>query len=208
MLVRFLSFAASVIGTRRYRPILLSLTAVILSTASIAAVASVLDDQPHQEASASQQLDTKADQQTTSGLDGLDKQTPRDEGSADAVAPQTQPPATTTDNTKPPATTGNQTTPAPELLLSTASVTLSASNQAALVQVNTSDKSTATWSVASDNLDSSVVTNLESTSGSTITLRLKLEKDATPGTYQLTVNAKDAARSLDLSKKITVIVAD
>lgn len=207
MLVRFLSFAASVIGTRRYRPILISLAAVLLSTASIAAVTSVLDDQPRQAASASQQSDTKTDQQTTSGLDDLDKQTPRDESAA-VQTPQAQPQGATSDNTKPTTNNGTQANAAPELLLSASSVTLSANSTTSLVQLSMSDKSTATWTVASDNLDSGVATTLESTNGAAITLRLKLEQNATPGTYQLTISAKDAARSLDLSKKITVIVAN
>jgi hypothetical protein len=207
MLVRFLSFAASVIGTRRYRPILLSLAAVILSTASIAAVASVLDGRPHQAASASQESDTKTQQQAASGLDGLDRQTPHDE-SAEAATPETQQPATNNDGTKPAGNSAVQPTPAPELVLNTASVTLSGSTQTAIVQIGLSDKSTATWTVTSDTPNAGITANVENANSPTPTLRLKLEQNASPGTYQLTLNSKDTARGLDLSKKITVVVTN
>lgn len=211
MLVRFLSFAASVIGTRRYRPVLLSLAAVVLSVASITAVTSVFGSQTQHAASTSQQPSDAADQKAAPGLSGLSKQTPHDEPAQTAPS-QTQTPSPTGDSAK--AATGgngsNQGAQAtPELQLSANSLSLSSAAPSLLLHANTSDKSNVAWAVASDSPDVGVTVAIEpSTTGANVSLRFKLEQNATPGTYQFTISAKDTARGLELSKKITVMVSN
>lgn len=208
MLVRFLSFAASVIGTRRYRPIVLSLAVVVLSVASIMAVTSVFRGQAEPAASTSQPPSDAADQKATSGLEGLQKQTPHDEPT-NTTPTQSQTPSPDGDS-KPSGNGVGQATPAAtDVQLSATTLNLSFSTPTLQVHANTSDKSSVAWAVTADTTDSGVTASIDqTTTGSSISLRFKLDPSAAPGTYQFTVNAKDVARGVDLSKKITVVVSN
>lgn len=209
MLVRFLSFAASMIGTRRYRPILISLVAVVLSVASIVAVASVLEGDPHGAASTSGQKSPQTERSPTPSLDGLDKQATREEPQEPSTGAN-EAPAVGSDSTKPAAGQGGSqsTLPMPDVTLSTSALTLSATTPTLAVSATVSDKSTVTWSVAPDSSDTDVIATIEPASGgqSGMSVRFRLGQNARPGTYQFTITAKDGSRALDISKKITVTV--
>jgi hypothetical protein len=76
MLVKFLSYVASIIGARRYKPILISLAALTLTVTGITMVASALTGDSRDIASFEQNQPTgeQTTQPASSELKGLNKQ--------------------------------------------------------------------------------------------------------------------------------------
>jgi hypothetical protein len=205
MLVRFLSFAASIIGTRRYRPVLLSAAAVVFSVASAIVLGSVLTGRPHGAASTTgQSAQTK--RQAASSLEGLDRQAPHEEPTPPPDN-QNQTPANS-ENTAQGSTSlsGQNSSPVTDVSLSTSSITLSSTNPMLSVNAASSDKSTLNWALSTDAQDSGITATIEQNGAqSNVTIRFRLGH-TDPGTYQFVITAKDPSRSIDLSKKLTVTV--
>src|SRR6187431_1522910 len=84
MLVRFLSYAASVIGAKRYKPLLISCLAVILSITGIIIVGSAISSGSSDAASRvgqSASADTKHQQSNSPSLNGLEQKSAKDNSS-------------------------------------------------------------------------------------------------------------------------------
>jgi len=146
MLVRFLSYAASVIGARRYKPLLITCFALVFSITGISIVATALSsDSPGGASHAGQAADKAGtSQQSTSQLNGLESKTPKD-------SKQVSPPSTAQNNASSNTpTTGTPTNDNPaaaiEITLNTSTVSLSQGNSNAAVSVSANGSGNLQWS--------------------------------------------------------------
>jgi hypothetical protein len=214
MLVRFLSYAASVIGARRYKPLLISCLAVIFSVTGIAIVASSVSERSKDQASriGEQAKHAAGSQQATNDLGGLEKKQTKDNNSSSAIPTPADPGTTPSDTSKNTSGGSNGSTGAPlEIILNSATISLSGSSPEAAVTVasNAIDQ-TLQWLVtpAPENAQSTKVPAARiEPSKDTVSAVVRIRSDdSTPGTYRFTITAKDSTRQLSASKTITVVV--
>jgi hypothetical protein len=212
MLIKVLSFIASVLGTARYKAVFLPCLAVVLSFTGITLAAVVHNAQVQPVSNKIAKSDSSAPSTTTNTaprLGGIHSQTPKSESQPTGNQPNSAN-STTTPNSTSPNTAGNTPTPTTttDILTSSNKVTLSNDNNTADLTVRTTDNSAVTWSVLTDNatgIQARLRADQSATGGSTV-FQLQADGTTAPGTYQLTVFARDASRNLTLSKSITVIV--
>lgn len=207
MLVRFLSYAASIIGAKRYKPLLISCLALVVTATGITmAVASVARDSSDAASRVGQQApqDQTGQGQERTSLGGLEKKPTKEESPI-------QQPASPPDNgvsAKPakPAENPPVASNTLNITLNTATVSLSQNSPDSAVTVTTTDGSPVQWAVSSDP-DSGITSRIESAkdTGSSAVIRFHAD-NLTPGSYQFTVSAKDTTRNLNTSKTISVTV--
>lgn len=204
MLVRFLSYAASVIGAKRYKPLLISCLALVFSITGITIVASsIASGSPDASSQVTQSSKKSGQEQTSTSLGGLQQKNTKDDN---ANVGQTSNQPGTSNNTS--QQQGNGGAPATnfDFTLNTATVSLSQASISSATTVATDDNSTVQWSITPES-QSGVSGKIEPSKDSTGTAVIRFRADSiTPGTYQFTVTAKDAARSINVSKTITVTV--
>lgn len=211
MLVRFLSYAASVIGARRYKPLLVSCLAVILSITGITIVASSLTAPSKEQASGigdpARQL--PANQQAANDLGSLDKKQTKDNAATGSITPQT--PSDGTDGepaTTPPSTPHPSNKPL-EITVNSTTINLSSNspNAAVTVSANNSAANLA-WAITAENtVGSKPSAQIDPSKDSNTkgVIRFRAE-DSPAGTYLFTVTVKDGTGQLSASKTITVVV--
>jgi uncharacterized protein (UPF0333 family) len=204
MLVRFLSYAASLIGARRYKPLLISCLVVLFSVTGISMVVSTVTSDSPEASSKVGHTDQTADSQqsSTNPLNGLENKSPKDN--------QALPNNTGNQNTNnsPSNQQSNVTPETPlELTVNTATLTLSQGSPAAAVTIST-ERTNIQWTLASDNSTNGPNARVEPAKDNTgnAVLRFTSDNSTTPGTYLFTVTAKDAVRNQTSSKIITVTV--
>ncbi|HYH74755.1 MAG TPA: hypothetical protein VD735_02225 [Candidatus Saccharimonadales bacterium] len=203
MLVKFLSYIATLIGTKRYKPLVFSGLALGMTLIGVTAVWSVYQ-KPHGTAASTVQ---QAEDPTKEALSG---QTPSARSTREDAPSATQQPSqdSTATPTPTPATTPNSITAvSPSIQSSTEStVTLKKGTTSQPLSFNMSDSSAVQWTVTSDSATSpTIVGNQEATAATGFSFSLRVGQ-AAPGTYTFTVHAKDSVRNLDLTKTITVTV--
>jgi hypothetical protein len=211
MLVRFLSYAASIIGARRYKPLLISCLALIFTITGIAIVASAVSSSSPDASSQVSATDKPktGQQQPSSPLGSLQQKSPKDSAT---IQPQTSQSTTPSDQKQ-----SNGTSPTAadnanfDISLNTAMVSLNQANPNTAVTVSTNDGSIVQWSITPLTADPTIVTGLsaridQSNTPGNAVIRLKADT-ITPGTYQFTVTGKDAGRGVSASKIITVTVS-
>jgi hypothetical protein len=207
MLVRFLSYAASIIGARRYKPVLISCLALIFSITCIGIVASAISSSSPDAASrvtASNKKKT-GQQPSSTSLNGLQQQPTKD---SQAIQNQNGQAGTATDQKQ----SNGATTPVTnntdfDISLNTAMISLNQASPNAAVTVSTSDGSIVQWTITPDASSAGLTSRIDpakDTPGNAV-IRFRAEA-ITPGTYQFTVTAKDANRSVSASKTLTVTV--
>ena len=207
MLVRFLSYAASVIGARRYKPLLITCFALVFSITGISIVATALSsDSPGGASHAGQAADKAGtSQQSTSQLNGLESKTPKD-------SKQVSPPSTAQNNASSNTpTTGTPTNDNPaaaiEITLNTSTVSLSQGNSNAAVSVSANGSGNLQWSITSDTPVAGLNARIDNVKDNPSNAIVRLASDnVASGTYQYTVTAKDVARSVSASKTISVTI--
>jgi hypothetical protein len=212
MLVRFLSYAASVIGARRYKPLVLSCLAIILSVTTIGVVATTLSSSPQDTPNRTTQdatgtHTTKSSQQNTNQLGGLDKKTPKDTANAGQTPPQPSDQGGTSGSPK----TGSNATPEPatlEINVNASTVSLSKTNPAASVMVTTTSSAVIQWNITAETTVPGLTARIESAKDDmgNATARFNLDSTTPEGTYQFTITGKDAAHNLSASQTITVTI--
>ncbi|HEX9153349.1 MAG TPA: hypothetical protein VF809_00850 [Candidatus Saccharimonadales bacterium] len=206
MIVKFLSFAATIIGTARYKTILLSCIALVISLTGITAIAITKSGNIKKDASATVKQSDNPDKQDPS----LGASSFRSLGTKEAPTEESQQPATGT-STAPPQPKATDTTkqtntteaPAVDIVLSDNTVTISNSSPATIT-ANTSDNSTVVWTVSPETHDGVHLTTQESTTG--FSFQITADDNATAGNHIFTITAKDASRKIDIIKQITVII--
>ncbi|HEX8762530.1 MAG TPA: hypothetical protein VF733_02110 [Candidatus Saccharimonadales bacterium] len=210
MLVKFLSYVASIIGARRYKPILLSFAVLTLVVTGVTMIATALAGNPHDSASIIQGKSetSKQNQPSSSDLRGLNTQEEKTQNSS--VEPSQPGPSPETAKPTEPQTKPKQSASAPDFTLSSATVTLGMHASATLVATaaNLPAGSTIAWSATSNvnvsNLTLSIEPAKDRDANSTI-IRFTTDGLA-PGNYPVTITAKDQSTGLNTSKTITLIV--
>lgn len=214
MLIRFLSYYASIIGARRYKPLIISCLAVLLSITGISIMASTISDSPShtvsnvgQTSNASQPSEPE---QTSAALGDMKKRQTKEDPEKQAPQPASAP----DDSSRAAAASANNKKSAGErntfdIVLNTAMVNLSAANQSAGVTVKTTDGTAVQWSIlpigeaADINARTEQVKELDNNA----VVRFHAETSAAPGTYQFSVQATDARHGTAISKIITVTIS-
>jgi hypothetical protein len=208
MLVRFLSYAASVIGARRYKPLLISCLALIFSVTGITIVATALSSGSHDAASHVTQGTTDKtgkNPQTASQLGGLEKKAPKD--TAQQASPQTSTQQNSTSGTNQSSGSDSKAVPL-DMTVNTTTISLNQASPNAAVAVNTSSTDPVQWSISPDTKVNGLTGRIEASkdvAGNAV-VRFALDPLSTPGIYQFTVTVKDTAHSLSTSKTIAVTV--
>ncbi|SRR6266542_477701 len=206
MLVRFLSYAASVIGARRYKPLLITCLILILSITGITIIAGTLSGDSHDAASqAAQNADKSGEnQQSASQLNGLEKKTPKDGSSTQNTAPPASSPGSNGGNSS--SRASDQNTPSLDIVLNTATISLSQANPNASVTVAAAGSANnIQWNIVSDAVPNGLSARVENAKEGNAVIRFSND-NAAAGTYQFIISAKDDNRSLSASKTISVTI--
>ncbi len=207
MLVKFLSYVASIIGARRYKPIFISLAVLTLTVTGITMVASALSNGSHDTASFEQSKTDpeEANQPSPSDLKGLNRQEAKDESGQSIPKAE----ATTSADTSKAAQAPDKqpaSPVAPELTLPVGNLTMQGSSSHTITATTTSSSTPLTWSVNGDSVPNGLTVTIDQKDQANTTIRLKTE-NVTPGNYQLTVTLKDGATGLSTQKILQLTVA-
>lgn len=206
MFIRFLSYAASIIGAKRYKPLLISCLALVFSITGISIVVSSLAGESSDAASKIDQtvVDTNNGQQQSTSLNGLEQKQTKDDNAN--IQPQNGQTKTGTEDKPHNNGNSNQNSTTLNIVLNTATVSLSQVNANSAVTVTTDDNSNVQWTITPDN-NVGVTARIEANKDNVSNAVVRFRADSiTPGTYSFVVTAKDAARNLSTSKTITVTV--
>lgn len=211
MLVKILSFIASVLSSARYKAVLIPCIVLVLAATGLTVVAVVHDGGSRTAASTTTQTGNPEKQQSSSPqISGMGAQTPKDSdqnisGNPGTVKPNTE------------SSTGNAastpTTPVPaafDFALNKNTLTLNRDSTSDMLIATTSDAADVTWTItpeASDNNFVEIVTEKQKNATAVLNFRLRTTANATPGQYRFTVTAQDSARTINLSKIIALTVA-
>lgn len=203
MLVKFLSYIVTMIGTKRYKPLVFSGLAIAISLVGVTAVWSAYEPS-HGTAASTLQKAEDPTKETLSEQTLSKRSTREDVPTQQEVA---EPPATNTTPNTNTSNTVNGTAAAPTIqATSDTAFTLKKGAPVQQITFSLSDASAMQWAVTPDNSNGPSATSSQDNSASTsYTLNFKAGQ-ATAGTYTFTVHAKDASRTLDLTKTITVTV--
>jgi len=202
MLVKFLSYIATIIGNGRWKPILLTFGAILLSVGSVSAVASVLHSGSDTFSSKVTKTETE-DKQSQSGTLQLND-------TKKSVKPNTSQnpnPGTNQQGNGTDTKSGNNEPNPLEITPNNAAVSVASGSTSSTVTLATSEGSKATWSILDTNtvgLTPLLDQPRDNVAG--VNIRFRTDQTATPGTYQYTVTAKDTARNISVTKIITVTV--
>jgi hypothetical protein len=208
MLVKFLSFVASILGTARYKAILLSCLALLFSSAGIATMALWQSDQRPATSSAVEQ--TKSPDSTKQGTSQLDESRKQTIDS-DASNPDT-PTSNTADPKQTPSTTDGSDTnddiepaPAASIVLSQSKVTLNQGETSEFITAAAQvPQGELIWEVTAEPKGALVITQETTPEG--IKLTIKADQVDKKRTYDVIVTIKDAAQNVVDSQKITVTI--
>lgn len=217
MLVKFLSFVASILGTARYKTVLLSCFAVVLSLTGVTAMA-VFRDSGTADKSAASTVDKSGDdsktQSTSPQLGSASKQSTKDAATSQNTADsQSQAASNQTDSTtdqSQAATQNGSEQDATIVVPAEAAITAGdVSDSQNIISAGTSDQSTVTWgaSITNSNNDKNLVRIVNPTPGSAATFSFQVlaDKSQVGKTVQITITARDASRSVTLSKQVITV---
>lgn len=210
MLVKFISFAITVVGTARYKAILLSTTALVVSFTSVSVVLLSHDSQ------AAQRDAVSSGSQSRDVLDTSKATSPAHIAARDAASatPQSQ------QSTNTPAKSDQTSSSSPVVSATTStnnvtivpaktSITVTASDTQAIttdaITAATSDNSTVMWTVeSSDSTNLSI--DASKNASNEVSFKVTVAANTPKKTYQVTLTAKDANRNLVVTKTIDLIV--
>lgn len=210
MLVKFLSFVISVIGTARYKAVFLSCLALVLSLTGITALVLRSDEQPRDAAS------TVQPSKDGDSTQNFSPQLPSHKQSAKEQAEQSESDSQNTTNSAPQQTENQPDTstkqPAAtsfDLTLGKTPSTVAANTTSDAITVTTSDNSAVAWQFSIDDKNSNNAHILTTQSGdsSSASFQIQTSKNIPSGTIiTVTVLAHDTAHNLDATKTFTVTV--
>lgn len=211
MLVRFMSFVASLIGTGRYKTVLLSCLVLVASLGSFTYLIFHGSGSNAQDASSSavRQKDGLGTQSPTPQLRSSSKQEAKQQLQTSQPGDTTS--GATTKNTAQSTTAPDSSKPqsqqaAFDFALSTTSLTLAAGETSAPITATTNDNTAVSWQVTVDT-DTYAHVSLTPNNNSSTTLEVQSTKDAPSGKQiTVTLTAHDSTRNINLSKTITVTI--
>jgi hypothetical protein len=203
MLVKFLSYIATIIGNGRWKPILLTFGAILLSVGSISAVAAVLHSGSDTFSSKVAKTEADNNKQSQSGtlqLNDTQKSTKPNTGQGPTPTPTQQGDGNDAKNTvNPPAMF--------EITPGSTAVSVGGGSTSTTLTLATSEGSKANWAILDNNtpgLTPLLDQPRDNVAG--VNIRFRADQSAAPGTYQYTVTAKDTVRNISVTKIITVTV--
>ena len=206
MLVKFLSFSATVIGTKRYKAILLSCIALFFSLAGISVAVLNRVNIPSQGGASSAVKDEDKDASNSDKL-GIGQQKATEEQTQQQPQDQSQA-ATTPENTAPSTTPEQSNNVAFDFTLTDTSSPLTKGSSISIAPTP-NDPSKVTWSASTPTTDSSPtalhIINFDAATGK---FELNVDKNAQPGKYKVIVTARDASGNINVTKTITVTVVN
>jgi len=207
MLVKILSYGASLIGSGKYKAILFSCIAILISMGTAIVIGVVMvSGKPLASTSGTEQTNVTTPQQAqpqASHLQGVNKKAAKQAPDTTAQLGPTQPA-----NPSSQATPSPTNTAATDLILSTNSATITPGNSTTFT-VSTSDTSKLSWAVSPETANGLSVTfdQDNDVASSTFAFHMHANQTAPAGTYTFTLTAKDSSRNIALSKTIAVTVA-
>ncbi|HET8669523.1 MAG TPA: hypothetical protein VFM05_02530 [Candidatus Saccharimonadales bacterium] len=206
MLVKFLSFCATILGTARYKALFLSCLTLGVALSGITAVALMHGSSGSNGVSVTVKEEDNASQTNgfTPQLGGARKQTPKETEQQPSSSATPSAPENTV--SKQPAATPKTPAPSPEITLNLTEVKL-VGEDAKTVIASTSDVSKVSWSISLLEQPAGLhLVPLTDPQQNSFSFQIKADTDTVHGTYSLVVSAKDAARNLDISKKVIITV--
>lgn len=214
MLVKILSFIASVLSSTRYKAVLIPCIVLALAVTGLTMVAIFHESGSRTAASTTSETDDAADndrQSASPQISGMGTQTPKDD-SSQVVAQK--PNDTKPSNENPAGNTASQPEhPAPaafDFTLNKDTLTLSRDSTSDMFVATASDAADVTWTVTPETNDGNsieVVNDKNKRTAPVFSFQLRATARATPGQYRLTVTAQDPARTINLSKIIALTIA-
>jgi len=210
MLVKFLSYVASVLGTARSRAIFVSSFALVLAFTGITAFAVVRDNSvkpSNVSSTVEKSKDTADTKDDTPQLKGLGKQQAKQQ--TDESADSTQSSQSSDQGTsQPDSNSKQQTAVAFDFALSKTTLNLTSDDMSDSFTATTSDNTAIAWqtAVAGDNSDQLHVTVTQNNNAQAI-VQVQASKDMPHGsTVKILVTAKDASRNINVQKFVTVTI--
>lgn len=213
MIVKILSFIASVLSNARYKAVLIPCIALVMSITGLTAVAIMHDSRSKTAANTTDKTDTDtntAQPSVSPELRGADKQTPKDD--SQTIAQNQNEDSLAVNESQPnnsPSSPTTTTTTSFDFTLNKSAVTVGRDGTSSMLTATSSDNSEISWSVTSDRNENSlveVIAERNKDTGATYSFKLRAGANAAPGQYQFTVTATDAARNITLSKQIVLTV--
>lgn len=210
MLVKFLSFSATVLGTKRYKAILLSCLALFFSLAGLTSFALNRGGDPSSGPAAAVSDSSDTQETDTPKLNGVRQQRATEEQAAQPPAQQTQ--NTTTENTTP-TPEATSTTPVGYDFTVTPDKTQLSKDGTAVITVTPTDTSKVSWASSvkentqsreDENPDSIALQLSTQETAEGLKVTAKVSKEAKPGKYIVNITAKDAVRAIHLTKSVII----
>ncbi len=213
MLVKILSFIASVLSNARYKAVLIPCIVLVLAATGLTVVAVVHDSGSRTAASTTGKTGDTAEkkQQSSPQISGMGAQTPKDDSGQ--IAPQnptTGKPGTENGADNAAGTPANPSPAAFDFILNKSTVTLSRDSMSDTLIATASDAADVTWTVTPETNEGNfveIVTEKHKNTAPVFNFRLRAPANATPGHYRFTVTAQDPARTINLSKIIALTIA-
>jgi hypothetical protein len=211
MLIKVLSSIASFFSNTRYKAVFIPCLVVVLALTGLTTVA-LFHESDTKTPSASANRSENGQGQTPSAkspqVTGGNTRTFSDDQSvsSEPTAPTATPTPAPSSN---PQNTGSTPVAASlEVNLSTATISLKADSSSNLLTASAGGTGNITWTTTLDTPDAGVnITSEPVREGSAdFQFRVRTSNTAAPGTYQLTITAKDATRNLSASKTLTVTI--
>jgi len=209
MLVKVLSYIASLIGSGRHKPVLITGVALLFFASGVTIVASALNTHSPNASSVQEQSgkNTSGQQVAPSDLDGMSKQQIKDEAAKAKLEEQSKITPQAAQTVEQP-TTGS-TSQAPEtntydVLLNTNNVHLGAS-AVSTITAKTSTGTSVTWTIVIENPTKGLTITPDAKEADSTLLRIKTD-NAEAGSFVAVITAKDASSGMTVSKKATITI--
>jgi hypothetical protein len=214
MLVRFLSYIASIIGAKRYKPVLISCLTLVLSITGVTIIASAINSGSPDKASQAAQSgnDSKNSGQqpsSTTSLNGLEQKSTKDD-SGQAIQQQKSQSGSSSAPSQQQSngSSSNNGTPF-DIALNASTINLTQASPNAAVTVAATHKTSLQWSITPDAnaANAGINATIDSMKDSQGNAVVRFRADnITPGTYTFQVTATDNAHGTTASKTVTVTV--
>lgn len=208
MLVKFLSYTASVIGTARtrHRPVVLSSLIVMLSLTAITSVLLFKDDVASRTPASSVEkpLDDNSSNATPKLGSSDSKQNTKDQAAQAQPETNQSNPSASQDTTA--QTDTNKATPAMALTVSSDTISVSQSGESEPLAVTAANTSKVTWSIAPEQQEGvQLVVTAKNTVSATLHARAS-DAAVSGSTHQFVLTVTDTATGKTITKTISVTV--
>jgi hypothetical protein len=210
MLVKCISFIITIFGSKRYKPVLLTLASGIIALSGIGVVAALNDTHRDTAASTTQSIDNNTretlESQTPSKQSTREEEpVPTNPNNGSGVAESSTVPAIPNNNTPKPETPAQNTPPTLVGIPESGQIAISENETQSLV-VHTSDASKVYWAITvGTNCDAYQITpkqSTEATNAISFTLSNSATVRGTP--CSVTITAKDVTGVINLSANLTL----